>query len=137
MAQHAFTIRLPLWQTVGVTYINRKTADIHHGQTPITNCLVTRKLMLYARCTMTIYGNMTTHACLVLVTSQHWRHNIIVIKPHSFSKIRNNAKRCYLYMKLYNKQWQICMNSAVATQLLHTAKSLQGPPCWWFLKKDF
>jgi len=26
--------------------------------------------MLYARCTMTIYGNITFHACLELVTSQ-------------------------------------------------------------------
>jgi len=25
---------------------------------------------------MTIYGNITFHACLELVTSQDWRHNI-------------------------------------------------------------
>ena len=27
---------------------------------------------------MTIYGNITFHACLELVTSQDWRHNITV-----------------------------------------------------------
>ena len=30
-------------------------------------------------------------------------------------------------MKLYTKQWQIGMNSAVAAQLLPTLKSLEGP----------
>jgi len=54
--------------------------------------------------------------------------SVSVIKPHSFSKLRNNAKQFYLYMKLYTKQWQIGMNSAVAAQLLPTPKSLQGPP---------
>jgi len=78
MAQHAFIIQLPLWHTVGITYINRKRVDIHHRPKPNANCFVTRKLMLCARCTMVIHGNMTTHACLELVTSQHWRHNITV-----------------------------------------------------------
>jgi len=32
---------------VGVTYINRKTVDIHHGPTPNANCLVTRKLTCF------------------------------------------------------------------------------------------
>jgi len=54
--------------------------------------------------------------------------SVSVIKPHSFSKLRNKAKQFYLYMKLYTKQWQTGMNSAVAAQLLPTPESLQGPP---------
>jgi len=36
---------------------------------------------------MTIYGNMTTHACLELVTSQHWYHNITHVKLAVFQRV--------------------------------------------------
>jgi len=54
--------------------------------------------------------------------------SVSVIKPPSFSKLRNKAKQFYLYMKLYTKQWQTGMNSAVAAQLLPSPKSLQKHP---------
>jgi len=68
----------------GVTYIKQKTVDIHHGSTPNAKLPChTKTHMLYARCTMTIYGNITFHACLELVTSQDWRHNITESKTHN------------------------------------------------------
>jgi len=51
--------------------------DIHHGLTPNAKLPChTKTHMLYARGTMTIYGEITFYACLELVTSQDWRHSI-------------------------------------------------------------
>ena len=65
----------------GRNLYQQKTLDIHHGSTPNAKLACHMKThMLYARCNMTIYGNITFHACLELVTSQDWRHNITVTR---------------------------------------------------------